>query len=681
MVSAIGASKVSQFTSIDQMLDGDFKSTQNYFRMKELFQNDHQFVVAFEKKTDFSREDLCVLDTLGQDLVDTYPEITRFQSPFTIRKGVHDPKKRTLWFPRVLDPVCKDLSTSPDLLKTLERSPWKGTFLPSLIGHHDISFEIFFEAEFDHQKIPELKKWIEERVANRGFELHYSGESYFQYYTDQGYQWMDRMNLLIVAMLMAWCWFFFRTWSSGIILLVTLAFTGTILRGMMGFLHVPIDIVSSNLFLMLSVSCIEDYVLLSAVRMKNPNWKSAFRKILVPGFITSLTTLVGFWSLGNVDLGMIRRFGWIAGAGAMIEWFMVFIFLPCAMKEWKRLQQWTRGPHFQIWSRLDARLKSIVFPKWFLYVSLLVFPMGVWGLMHLHYQENPEKTFWADHPFRQGLDYLQKTRGYRNEINLVFESDATESKKEELNQWLKTVPEVTVIERPEEVMAEIFENVPTEVAESMKGETRMSAPFKRWYSETEEEKWILYWKDTETNRMAEFTQQVDQHCEGQCFLSGSFVAYSEMGTRIRKTLLESLGTSLALVGLILVWLARHQGFKNYALILASAFWGSFATISLLWLAHTPIYFISCLFAATLVGLAGDNVVQYLWGSRKKGRIHQLHELGLGTGMVTLSIIGMSCCFFVAYFVPARSLGLLLAVGLIAMFYGDFFLWKGFQKKS
>ena len=313
--------------------------------------------------------------------------------------------------------------------------------------------------------------------------------------------------------------------------------------------------------------------------------------------------------------------------------------------------------------------------------SLLVFPLGFWGAAHLHYQENPEDTFWTNHPFRQGLNYLQESRGFRNQISIVFESSATPAVKDQISQWLNHVKAVEFFERPQTILDQIFEKVPPNLKLALSSEIRSSHAFQRWIAKSGEERWILYWNATETHEMARFQAEVREKCRGECFIAGIFSAYSEMGTRISDTLLKSLIVSLFLVGLMILLIAKNQNFLNYGLVLASTFWGVFFMLAVLWLTQIPIYFVTCMFATILIGLSGDNIIQYLWGTRRKGCIRQTETLALGTSMLTLSIIAMSFCFLGAYFVPARRLGLLLGFGLIAMFYGDYYLWRSLQTEN
>lgn len=677
-ISLIGVSNLKTLTRLDDMLEEDFISTRENNRLKELFQSTNQFMVMIEKKENsLDQKDYCLLQHFSERLFQSFPDIKRIQSPFEIRHATYNPKDKTLWYPKIFENVC-ELGFDLKNIKRLSEDPWAGTLVPKNNSFHDILIEIHFQDHFDHHQIPEIKAWIQNELKETKLKTHFSGDADFQYYTNVGYEWLEKLNLAISVVLIGICYLFFRSLKSGLILITTLLITSLSLKGVMGFAGIPVDILTSNLFLMLTVSCIEDYILLSSLRVKSTLWRTPFRKIIIPSFLTSLTTLIGFWSLSTSEVKMIRYFGWIAGIGAVLEWSIIFLLFPAVIREFRSLENWVQFSFFPFWEKLERFLKKRQVPRKLVFLSLIVFPLGFWGAGHLRYQENPENTFWETHPFRQELNYVEKSRGFRNEVSLIFESDASKSKKDEMSRWLKTVPEISLIERPDVILNQLYEDVPKNIQDSFQSDVKESIAFERWISKTNEERWILYWKNTETNEMVRFQNEVRSRCKDECFIAGPFSAYSELGTKLSRTLLESLVISLILVGITLIFIARQQNYHRYGVILLSTFWGIFAAMTLLWITKTPIYFISCIFATVLVGLSGDNVIQYLWGTRRKETLHHTEDLGLGTSMLTITIISMALCFLGAYFVPARSLGTLFALGMTAMFFGDYFIWRAFH---
>jgi uncharacterized integral membrane protein (TIGR00697 family) len=70
------------------------------------------------------------------------------------------------------------------------------------------------------------------------------------------------------------------------------------------------------------------YLLLTYNPSKKKSRLKPFRRLLVPGFFTSLTTAIGFLSLASADFSVIRRFGvWAGFAALLFASFMAWIIV------------------------------------------------------------------------------------------------------------------------------------------------------------------------------------------------------------------------------------------------------------------------------------------------------------------------------------------------------------------
>ena len=249
-VALVGASKLKTLTRLDDMLDQDFVSTRENARLKALFESSNQFMIAVEKKKGkLQQEDLCYLEKFSSRLTEQFPEIMRIQSPFELRQAAYQIKENTLWFPRVLENICTSSFRINQYESFIGRTPWKGTLTAKNEAYQDFLFELNFKDDLDFQIIPRLKTWVERELQSspeQALVPHFSGEADFQYFTNVGYEWIERLNLLICLVLLGTCFLFFRTLKSGFILIVTLIITSIFLKGLMGFTQVPVDILSSN---------------------------------------------------------------------------------------------------------------------------------------------------------------------------------------------------------------------------------------------------------------------------------------------------------------------------------------------------------------------------------------------------------------------------------------------------
>jgi hypothetical protein len=160
--------------------------------------------------------------------------------------------------------------------------------------------------------------------------------------------------------------------------------------------------------------------------------------------------------------------------------------------------------------------------------------------------------------------------------------------------------------------------------------------------------------------------------DGEGFPAGDLVTYADVGAAVPRTLLHSLLTCLALVGLLIAGLFHALGRAGGLRAVAASLWGPAVTLLLLWAGRVPINFVSVSFASVLVGLCGDNAVQFACAAGRD-------RAGLGRGIArragaaTLVVVVMGLCaltFVGSTFLPPRRLGLLLAAGLVLALLGD-----------
>jgi predicted RND superfamily exporter protein len=133
---------------------------------------------------------------------------------------------------------------------------------------------------------------------------------------------------------------------------------------------------------------------------------------------------------------------------------------------------------------------------------------------------------------------------------------------------------------------------------------------------------------------------------------------------------------LLLVGSVLFVLlvaARQRG--KLPVLLASV-WGPAAMMALLWALRVPLSFLTCIFASVLVGMTGDNVIQYLFATRSE-RIEQGIQRRGGASILVAVSMAVACLVFTgSAFVPSRRLGALLALGFLLGLAGDLWILRG-----
>jgi hypothetical protein len=158
--------------------------------------------------------------------------------------------------------------------------------------------------------------------------------------------------------------------------------------------------------------------------------------------------------------------------------------------------------------------------------------------------------------------------------------------------------------------------------------------------------------------------------DGEGFPAGELVAYAEFAEVVPVTLMRSLGTCIATIGALVWLLYRAVGLGGGGrAVLASAFGPSVALLALA-ASGLPVTFVTAVFASVLVGLTGDNAVQFACAA-SRGSLRRGLTLRAGAAaLVTLVMSASALMFLGSVFVPPRGLGALLALGLVAALVGD-----------
>lgn len=143
---------------------------------------------------------------------------------------------------------------------------------------------------------------------------------------------------------------YFRSFSSVIICLILVFISNIGALSGMALMGVSFSILSTTLPVLASITAlaIGAHTLLNfgnewqaqhdAAREKNldpPSKLSVIRKVygllVLPNFLMSLTTAIGFATLGWSEIPMIRNFSWSVTSGIMISWLLVSVALPPLM--------------------------------------------------------------------------------------------------------------------------------------------------------------------------------------------------------------------------------------------------------------------------------------------------------------------------------------------------------------
>ncbi len=131
--------------------------------------------------------------------------------------------------------------------------------------------------------------------------------------------------------------------------------------------------------------------------------RNALHELYRPMLFTSLTTLVGFASLGLTPIPPVQVFGAFVAFGIAAAWILSMTFLP-ALLTWRTNDATTsRAPASGAY--LDGTLAglrrlALGQPRWVVGLALVVFAAALAGLLRLQVNDNPVRWFKGNHPLR-----------------------------------------------------------------------------------------------------------------------------------------------------------------------------------------------------------------------------------------------------------------------------------------
>jgi predicted RND superfamily exporter protein len=87
-------------------------------------------------------------------------------------------------------------------------------------------------------------------------------------------------------------------------------------------------------------------------------------------------------------------------------------------------------------------------------------------------------------------------------------------------------------------------------------------------------------------------------------------------------------------------------------------------------------FMKCIVACVLVGLTGDNAIQYLFAARGRPLEVGIKSRGEASIQTNLFMAITSLMYLFSYFNPPKTFGLLLAAGFVIALVGDLWILNG-----
>ncbi len=683
IISLFGLTQIRTLFAVHDIGDPNLKTALSFAEVRKDFDLGSSMSIFFPpepqqrlsaQKITGIRQWIATTDLSNSHLLRTF-------SVFDLRKPQVESEK--IWYFRILQ------NNTAEELEKINSTPWKGILTNPKTN--DLSVEMIFKANsnsqfygsFDPAPVGELLMQLKEKFKDQAGAYYVAGEALFQYYCHEGINRNHLLNLMLLILFLITFRILFGTWKSGLLYVATLSFMAVVTFGCMAWVGTPIDLISSALVLMMAVAALEDYLFICYEQLQyGSSWRRTMRPILLASFCTSLTTMVGFGALFTTDLLIIGRFGLWAAFAALIQWIATFLLLPAVMQKFPYFGQLANSKK-AFRPELSENLVKIPMSSRSARILLLFFPVGVYAIFHLHISGAPKDMMPTNHSFSQGLKYLQDSRGWEGQVHLVFKNANDGINNSKILERIKTDSNIRQILSVKNIKDFLTDAINPTQKNMVLTEAKSAGAFDSFLSATGQERVSIYVKDTSTEPMINLLKRIEQQCADLCFATSESAAHAEFSAKIPSAFIDSFAASILSVSLILIVLVFFltKAPRPYFSILASSLWGPFVIMTLFWVFQTKINFMACLFTNVLIGLTGDNAIQFLFSSRKRNINTGLSRRGGGSLLISF-IICMSCFVFLgSYFNSPKIYGMFLAVGILAATFGDVWILKALNEND
>ncbi len=672
--------KLKSLYDINDLVDKDFNTYSGLQLLNSEFDDKNQFQLIFSQKN-WSEKNLCSLRKIITEFYLSRSDIQRLNSTFGLKKFIET--SDAIKIKDLIQLNCDNPSTedSNNELSKINTSPWN--HILNSKNSEDVVVQMGLadnEAEgrfgnFNPEIIDGIETFFKEKMRqeNLNLEMRSSGLVAFKYHLKKGYQVLQAMNGLSLIICLFIFWYFYSSAKAACVFMTSVLFTTIIIYGGMALIGHPIDMLTNALPLMLTMSCLEDFIFVCHFRSYGYSFKKTFHKIIVPSFLTSLTTAIGFGSLMFSELSILRRFGLWAAAGSMIEWFILFLIFPAALIVFPKI-------HFKTVSTKMVGLDDFQFPKikYLKWLAFAVIPLSILAANQLHIDDSPEKLFSNNHVMHKTFLWLKENKGWTAEFSILTKTNNFEL-QQKIDDTLLQRPEIIAVESPLVVENYLVEGISQPYQAQLKKQWKESSFAHRLISENNISRHISYINTIDVKTVNELHHFLNTSlCTTQdlntCIVAGSTISYGEFGGRILKSLLESLILSLLLVAGV-IFIFRTTDVKTTGILILTSLWGPLALIVFFGAFQISIFYVTSICASLLVGLAGDNAIQFMYFSKKINKsvdFLQGASLRISIGMMMLCSI-----MFLAPFTSLISLGGIFILSFILLYFGDVVILKSF----
>lgn len=658
----------------DDLYEPNIQASLDFDSFRQRFRQQYS-AVFFSEEQIWNEKLLCEMRHRLENLRISNPQITEIASIFDLKVPTFNSQKNSIHYFPLLSLNCENPTLSEYDLSALKKSPWSSIFLGK---KNELSYQIKFEesksTHSEYYNENPLNNLISEFQKNH-ISDRVTGSAAFLNAVFRGIDHGQIVNILVFLVILILFRIFWGTWKSGFLYLLTIICNITIIFGLKGYFNSPYDTLSDSIVLLVAIANLEDFVFISYLQLKfQMSARKSIRQLLIASFLTSFTTFIGFSSLIISDIYMIKRLGFWIALSALIEWVILFLILPAALQLFSRKLNWVNSSR-SFTNNLLAPQHNFHLPRW---LAILA-PIGLLSIPFFHINHDDLSLFRDTHPFKQATLAYRDVFSRHTSLHIIFPPGTKPESIQTLNSLLTEVQDISAIESASEQLEFLLKNIPQEHQPMVLDQLKLSSSFQKYYSNLGEEQLIVWTKKSDLNSIQILKNKVEQLCHNyNCIVTGSGVKNASISLLIPKTLTESLILSLILTSLIIAWVAYSlYGSANVFQTILSSFFGPGIVMLFVAIFQVQADFLTTVFLTALIGIAGDNTLQFLFAGKNKDLNFGINSMAPAAFITTVTMCICSLLFVVSDFYPSQKFGPLLCFGLAITYLGDVYILRNF----
>ncbi len=610
----------------------------------------------------------------------------------------------------VVSPFLEDEELTDEFISERKKIALSDEILPNYLISEDAKttmvigrFRPIFEGKVHYDKgIDEIRNIVKEYESKSDLKFYLAGNAMvnnaFKEVSSHDLKLIIPVLSLVIMILLIYT---FKNMVGIFLPLIVIATSNIVTFGAAGYLGIQYSNITSAIPIILIAISIADtiHILLTFYQFKNEGYSSkeaafkASRKNLIPTFLTSVSTAIGFISLSSSQLLPIFGLGILGFIGSMSAWVLSFlIVVPCLTyisdKRKKKLQSINISESFV--KKYTEFIKK--YARWvclsFVALSGLTLYIG------LQNEVNSDPLIYLSEkvPFRVATEFLDHNLGGVSGVEVVINSGSVDGAKdpifmkkiETLEDWMKERHFYTRIIS----YVDIVKSLNRALEQGKSEEYRipddknkiaqelflygMSVPQGKDINDqiTVDNSTVRVtglWTVHSSKLILEEINLINAKVKElglDGYVSGKMPVYHNMNNFVVQTFFQSILSAIFLIGLMMVFLFKSVRIGVMSMIpnVVPLFVGGAA----MYLMNKPLDIGTVIIGAICLGIAIDDTLHFLIsysnyrksGADKFTAVEQtLYRTGVALVGTTVILICGFASFLLADFVPNMNLGI------------------------